>query len=117
GGNHGSNERTPEDFSRVQRLRSTTLHRLSARRASRLIANSRNTRTDLAAFFGVPERDIDVVYPAASPAFFAEPDSAAVKGEVERVFGECVPFFIFVGKLSRRRHLPPPLHPFARPPP
>src|SRR5262245_6765175 len=29
--NHGIYERTPDEFSRVQRLRSTTLHRLSAR--------------------------------------------------------------------------------------
>ena len=30
-GNHGIYERMPDEFSRVQRLRSTTLHRLSAR--------------------------------------------------------------------------------------
>ena len=112
--NHGIYERIPDEFSRIQRLRSTTLHRLSARRATRTIANSLNTQMDVADFFRVPIGRIDVVYPAANHVFFADHDQEAIEAEVERVLGAPVPYLIFVGKLSRRRHIPELVEAFAR---
>jgi glycosyltransferase involved in cell wall biosynthesis len=112
--NHGIYERMPDEFSKLQRLRSTTLHRLSARRADRVIANSRNTRSDLVEYFHLNENAIDVVYPAANHAFFAEKSSAAVADAATRVLGSADPYFIFVGKLSRRRHVPELIDAFAR---
>lgn len=104
--NHGIYERVPDEFSRVQRLRSTTLHHISARRARRVIANSRNTRDDVVEFFGVRPEKIDVVNPAANKVFFAAHDTDAIRGEITRRLGSLDPYFIFVGKLSRRRHVP-----------
>jgi alpha-1,3-rhamnosyl/mannosyltransferase len=112
--NHGIYERMPDEFSRIQRLRSTTLHRLTTRRADGVIANSLNTRTDVAEFFGLPENAIDVVYPAPGRAFVDDKPPAAIEAERERVLGSTDPFFIFVGKLSRRRHVPELVEAFAR---
>ncbi|MCP9485230.1 MAG: glycosyltransferase family 4 protein [Gaiellaceae bacterium MAG52_C11] len=111
--NHGIYERIPDEFSRAQRLRSTTLHHLSARRARRVIANSRNTRTDVTEFFGVPLDKIDVVNPAANNVFFEEQAVERVHTEIRRVLGAVDPYFIFVGKLSRRRHLPELIEAFS----
>ncbi len=113
-GNHGIYERMPDEFSRLQRLRSTTLHRLSARRAQRTIANSLNTRRDVAEFFKIDEQSIDVVYPAASPIFFVQKSREAIAAEAERVLGSSAPYFVFVGKLSHRRHVPELVEAFAR---
>lgn len=111
--NHGIYERIPDEFSKLQRLRSTTLHRLSARRAARVIANSKNTKGDVAEFFHVPPERIDVVYPAANEIFFQEHDDRAVANQVESVFGRRCRYLIFVGKLARRRHLPNLIQAFA----
>lgn len=103
--NHGIYERIPDEFSRLQRLRSTTLHRLSARRAARVIANSDNTRLDVAEFFGLSVSEIDVVHPAASEMFFAPHSKGAIEQEVAKTFGTPARYFIFVGKIVRRRHV------------
>jgi glycosyltransferase involved in cell wall biosynthesis len=112
--NHGIYERTPDEFTKLQRLRSTTLHRLSARRADRVIANSRNTRMDVAEFFRLDEEAIDVVYPAANQTFFAPMSPETIAEAARRVLGSSDPYFIFVGKLSRRRHVPELIEAFAR---
>lgn len=112
--NHGIYERLPGEFSRLTRLRSTPLHRLSARSADRVIANSQQTKRDVAEFFGVPPQKIDIVYPAAAEIFFEPHEADAVASEVRRRFGAAVPYFVFVGKLSRRRHVPELIAAFAR---
>jgi glycosyltransferase involved in cell wall biosynthesis len=111
--NHGIYERIPGEFSRLTRLRSTPLHRLSARRADRVIANSQQTKRDIAEFFDVPRERIDVVYPAAAEVFFEPQDPAGVAAEARRRIGDDAPYVIFVGKLSRRRHVPELIQAFA----
>ena len=111
--NHGIYERIPDEFPWFQRLRSTPVHRLSARKADRVIANSAQTRADLEAFFGIPGRKIDVVYPAASDVFFEAKDPAAVRAQVCRTLGAEAPYFLFVGKFSKRRHVPNLIAAFA----
>ena len=112
--NHGIYERIPDEFSRSQRFRSTTLHRLSARRADRTIVNSLNTRMDVVEFFNISPDRIDVVYPAANEIFFRDHTPEAIDAEVERVLGQRTPYFLFVGKLSHRRHVPELIEAFAR---
>jgi len=111
--NHGIYERLPDEFSRLHRLRASPLHRLSARRARRVIANSRQTKTDLEDFFGLASERIDVVYPAASAAFSENHDPAEVAAEGRRTLGGDWPYLIFVGKLARRRNVPNLIEAFA----
>lgn len=112
--NHGIYEAVPAEFSRWARLRTTPLHRLSARRARRVIVNSQQTATDVSRFFGVRPSKIDVVYPAAAEVFFAAHDQADCDREVELAFGARVPYIIFVGKLARRRNVPNLIAAFAQ---
>jgi glycosyltransferase involved in cell wall biosynthesis len=112
--NHGIYERLPDEFPLRQRLRSTPLHRLSARRANRVIANSQQTKRDMIELFRVPADKVDVVYPAANEVFFADHANGEIAAEVERVLGHPGPYVIFVGKLSKRRHIPNLIEAFSR---
>lgn len=112
--NHGIYERLPGEFPKLHRLRTMPLQRLSARRADRTIANSVNTRRDLVEFFKLNESEIDIVYPAANHVFFEERRPEEIAATAERVLGTQCPYFMFVGKLSRRRHVPELIQAFAR---
>jgi glycosyltransferase involved in cell wall biosynthesis len=111
--NHGIYEALPKEFSRLTRLRATTVQRYAARRAQRVIANSLSTKRDLMLFFGLPDEKIDVVYPAAHDLFFQRHEPAAIEEEVARWLGKPVPYVIFVGKLAKRRHVPNLIEAFA----
>src|SRR5581483_3568427 len=100
-------------FSTIARLRATPLHRLSVRSADRVIANSQQTKRDMIEFFGVSDDTIDVVYPAAAEIFFERPSAAEIAAERRRRLGDDSPYFVFVGKLSRRRHVPNLIAAFA----
>jgi len=113
--NLGIYESRPDDFSLSARLRSTPFFHHSCRKARLVLANSASTRDDLVRFYGTDPSKIRVVYPGVDPEFQpagigietqgpqvkrAEPSSpAALSIPAE-------PFFLFVGKLSRRRNLP-----------
>ncbi len=112
--NHGIYEALPDEFSRRDRLRATPLNRWSARRAQRVIVNSRQTASDLARFFGVRADKVDVVYPAAAEIFFADHDPVASEAEVVRAFGASVPYVLFVGKMAKRRNVPNLIRAFSQ---
>lgn len=112
--NHGIYEALPGEFSRLARFRSTPVQKHSARRASRVIANSLATKNDLVRFFKVPEDEIDVIYPAAHDRYFERHDPAAIEAEAARALGTRAPYIIFVGKLAKRRHVPNLIEAFAR---
>ena len=112
--NHGIYEALPGEFSWSQRLRSTPLFRRSARKASRVIANSKATKADLVTHFGVDEARIDVVYPAAHERFREPQDPALVERAVVAALGRRAPYVLFVGKLARRRNVPSLIEAFGR---
>lgn len=104
--NHGIYERIKDEFPTLQRLRSTPMHRQSARRATRVVANSQQTRADLVEFFRLDPEKVDVVYPAANERFFAAHADEAIRAQVQETLGGDAPYFIFVGKFSKRRNVP-----------
>ncbi len=111
--NHGIYEGLPGEFSWLKRLRTSPLHRLSARRADRVIANSNCTKSDIVRYFGVSPERIDVVRPAAHDMFFSHHEPDDVAAEVRSVLGRSVPYLLFVGKLARRRNVPNLIEAFA----
>jgi glycosyltransferase involved in cell wall biosynthesis len=78
-----------------------------------VIANSQRSKRDVVEFFDVSADKIDVVYPAANEIFFETYTADEIAAEVERTLGENVPYFIFVGKLSKRRNIPNLIEAFA----
>jgi glycosyltransferase involved in cell wall biosynthesis len=104
--NHGIYEAVPSAFSAWTRLRAVPIHRMSARKAERVIANSRSTRADLVRYFRVSESKIDVIYPGPADVFFEHHSEESIAREVVKAFGKAVQYLIFVGKLAKRRNVP-----------
>lgn len=104
--NHGIYEAIPSTFSWWDRMRATPLNRWSARRAERVIANSLNTKADLERFFGVAEDKIDVIYEGPGDLFYQSYSPENIRKEVVEIFGQEIPYVLFVGKLATRRNVP-----------
>jgi glycosyltransferase involved in cell wall biosynthesis len=112
--NLGIYESRPEDFSWSQRARTIPFFRRSARRSRLVIANSESTRRDLVRYLGVDDARIRVIYPGIDGAF-RPLGGDAVPHRLARSWGvPAGPFFLFVGKLSKRRNLPLLLDAFRR---
>ncbi|WP_406693472.1 glycosyltransferase family 1 protein [Singulisphaera sp. Ch08] len=104
----------PESFSRLVRWRFGWRYRLAAHRASRILVPSQATANDVARVHGVPLGRIRVTYPGPEPEFRPLPLNAPEVIEARRHVGvESSPYFLFVGKRSRRRNVPAILKAFA----
>ena len=107
--NLGIYESRPGDFSYSERLRSTPFFHHSSREARLVLANSESTRDDLVRFYGADPAKIRVVYPGVDPQFrpAGQGIESGVPATAQSGFGvPAEPFFLFVGKLSRRRNVP-----------
>jgi glycosyltransferase involved in cell wall biosynthesis len=108
-------EAAPDGFPRHVRWRFGRRYRRAAARADRIIVPSRSTARDVRRFFGVEDGRIGVIPPGCDPGFQPyPPDSEEVRiARRELRLGDD-PFFLFVGKRSRRRNVPAILEGFAR---
>jgi alpha-1,3-rhamnosyl/mannosyltransferase len=96
----------PETFPWQLRWRFRRRYRQSALRASRMIAVSESTRLDVLKFFQVSEAKLRVIYSSPDPAFRPQESTSAETLEARtRVGLGSSPFFLFVGKGSKRRNL------------
>jgi glycosyltransferase involved in cell wall biosynthesis len=103
----------PETFPWHVRWRFGRRYRRSAMLANRVLVLSQTTWRDVSKFYGVPADRLRVVYPAPDPSFRPQgPDSEEVAEARGRVGLGSSPFFLFVGKASRRRNLPAILEAF-----
>lgn len=108
-------EARPDDFPRSARWRFRRRYRLAARRADLVIVPSEATARDAEHHYRVPPDRIRVIYPAPEPAFRPlPPDSEEVRAARSALGLGDDPFFLFVGKRSRRRNVPSILAAFAR---
>lgn len=114
--NLGIYEGRPGDFPWTARARTMPLFRASARRAAAVLANSNSTRNDVARHFGLSLERIEVVLMGADERL--EPAAQAeqpLPNAVRQRYGLSPrPFFLFVGKLSKRRNIPLLVESFAR---
>jgi len=95
--------RHPETFQRAKRwyLQAAVAH--SARRATRVIAVSENTRRDLIDVFAIPERRIDVVYSGVSGHFRPLPSDDLTAFRRQTLGGR--PYLLHVGTLQPRKNI------------
>ncbi len=112
--NLGIYESRPEDFSWWQRARTSPFFRHSARRARLVIANSDSTRRDLVTYYGIEESKIRVIFPGVDDAFHPLDGDAIPKRLADKYNLPAGPFFLFVGKLARRRNIPMLLDAFRK---
>jgi glycosyltransferase involved in cell wall biosynthesis len=105
----------PSSFPWHVRMRFGWRYRLAARRATRLIVPSHATARDVERVHGVPASRLSVVHPGPEPRFTPLDADAPAILEARRAIGlGDAPFFLFVGKRSRRRNVPALLDAFAR---
>jgi glycosyltransferase involved in cell wall biosynthesis len=103
----------PELFPPAVRLFYNPLYGWSARHATRVVAATEASRQDIGRGWGVPLDKIRAVPLAPAEEFRPMDDRAAMAQARARHVGGDAPFFLFVGKLSGRRSLPPLLEAFA----
>jgi glycosyltransferase involved in cell wall biosynthesis len=113
--NLGIYESRPDDFSLAARLRTTPVFWNSALSARLVLANSESTKRDVVRYFGVhPGRvavvplGVDEKFRPAVPPIDSLPAALQSKYQLTPE-----PFFLFVGKLSKRRHIPWLIEAFA----
>jgi alpha-1,3-rhamnosyl/mannosyltransferase len=105
----------PESFPWHVRLRFGWRYRLAARRSTRVIVPSEASGRDVARVHGVARERITRVYPGPEPWFRPlAAEAPEVVAAREAVGVGDAPFFLFVGKRSRRRHVDAVLEGFAR---
>ena len=104
--------RFPYMFRPANRLYLTTLTRLSARRARRLIAVSTHAAGEATRLLGVPPQRVDVVYHGVDPAFRPFPTDEIAAFRQRRGLPDR--FVLFVGTLEPRKNLVRLVEAFAR---
>jgi glycosyltransferase involved in cell wall biosynthesis len=105
----------PESFPRHVRWRFAWRYRQAARRADRVLVPSRATAADVIRVHQVPAERVRVIHPGPEPGFrpLAPGSEEVIQARRSLRLGDG-PFFLFVGKRSRRRNIPVILDAFAR---
>lgn len=88
------------------RYRYSALYRQSARQADLVLANSVSTKNDIVEYYGVDPDKIRIVYQGVGEPFGWRSDRERVREQAKAILGFEAPYFLFVGKLSLRRHVP-----------
>jgi glycosyltransferase involved in cell wall biosynthesis len=105
----------PETFPWHVRWRFGGRYRLAARRATRVLVPSYATAREVASVHGIAASRLRVVFPGPEPSFRPLPHDAREIALARRSVGlGDEPFFLFVGKRSRRRNVPAIVEAFAR---
>lgn len=104
--------RLPHLFRPANRLYLTTMTRLSARRARRLIAVSAHTAAESAELLGVPMERIDVIYHGVDPIFHPLPDDEVEAFRQKQGLPDR--FVLCVGTLEPRKNHTRLVEAFAR---
>src|SRR6266508_4461278 len=99
-------------FRRLNRTYLTSATRVSARRASRILAVSEATKQEIVRLLGVPPEKIVVTYDAAE-ARFTPPDPAELAAFRARA-GLPERFILFISTLEPRKNVPMLLDAYAR---
>ena len=113
--NLGIYDGRPGDFPLSARLRTTPFFRHAARSAVRVIANSQSTQNDLVQHYGVLPEKVDVILLGADSRLSPADEQQALPASIKARYGMTdAPYFLLVGKLSKRRNIPLLIEAFAK---
>lgn len=113
--NLGIYDGRPGDFPLAARLRTTPFFRHAVRSAVRAIANSHSTRDDLVRHYGVATDKVDVILLGADSRLSPGDDQYPLQSAIQARYGlSGAPYFLLVGKLSKRRNIPLLIEAFAK---
>jgi len=94
----------PKDFPSLDRMIYERKCKYACANASRIIAISENTKSDIIKYYKVSEDKIDVVYQSCDPQF-ARPVTQGDIDEARLLFSLPKEYFIYVGSLVPRKNL------------
>ncbi|HEY1114053.1 MAG TPA: glycosyltransferase family 1 protein [Chitinophagaceae bacterium] len=97
-------ERYPEQFSKIDVQVYRKKFRYACNHSNRIIAISRQTKSDIMELYGIAEEKIDVCYQSCHPAFGLEITDEE-KGAVRKRYGLPQEFFLYVGSIIERKNL------------
>ena len=103
----------PELFPASVRHFYTRLYDWSDRHAALVITDGEAVKRDIVRHCGIDAGKVRVTYLAPAACFVPLADRREAEAAREKFVGAAVPFFLFVGKMSGRRSLPPLLEGFA----
>lgn len=103
----------PEAHTRIQRLYYRLFTRLSARRATEIIAISEATKRDLQRFYGTPADKINVIYHGVHPRFKPIEDRAQIDAVLQR-YAIRAPYLLFVSTIQPRKNVTRLIEAFAQ---
>lgn len=95
------------------RYRYSWVYKRSAEQADVVLANSVSTKNDLVDFYGIEPSKIRIVYQGVGAPFGWVADRDAARQHAQSILGTASRYFLFVGKLSVRRHVSELLAAFA----
>ncbi|MGH9946528.1 MAG: glycosyltransferase family 4 protein [Pyrinomonadaceae bacterium] len=111
---HGSYEGYPQAFDWWTLNKARAIYSLSAKRATALSTVSEYSKRDMVKFYGVDADKINVVPEGVDTETFRPIDnSAEFSVWRKKVFGEDVPFIVYIGKPTERRNLSALIRAFA----
>ncbi len=111
---HGSYEGYPQAFPWWPRTKARVAYQLSARRATVVCTVSQHSKRDMVRFYGVAPETIHVIPEGVDTQLFRPiKDAEQLANWRRRIFGADVPFFLYVGKPTKRRNLPNLLRAFS----
>lgn len=96
--------RYPNLYKKADRMLYTYKYKKSCQLADRIIAISRQTKSDLMEFWGVPEEMIEVVYQGCNPIFYGRADEDAI-AKARAKYGLPESFVLSVGTIEERKNL------------
>lgn len=96
--------RHPEWYKRTDRIIYRIKTLFSCRNASRIIAVSGQTKSDIVEFYKINPEKIDVIYQGCNPQFSRE-SSQQQKEEVLKKYGLAAGYILYVGTIERRKNL------------
>lgn len=97
-------ERYPEQFSRIDVQVYRKKFRYACKHANRVIAISRQTKSDIMQMYGIAEEKIDICYQSCHPAFgkaVAEKEREAIR----KRYNLPQEYFLYVGSIIERKNL------------
>lgn len=97
-------ERYPEQFSKIDVQVYRRKFRYACRHSDRIIAISRQTKSDIINLYGIAEEKIDICYQSCHPAF-GEVVPEKEKKAVRQRYGLPQEFFLYVGSIIERKNL------------
>ncbi len=111
---HGSYEGFPQAFDWWTLNKARAIYTLSAKRATGLSTVSEYSKRDMIKFYGVKAEKINVVPEGVDTKVFRPVNDPALLSKWRiKIFGEDVPYIVYVGKPTERRNLSALIRAFA----